>query len=232
MATATFVRRSVGLLCYVALMIYTLFFAPGSLFDLSSVKTTLFGPEEARNPFFAALFSMLMPVAFGIFALLSAGASAQDSLSVEFFGALGSFLGIYGSGAYIALRNYAPHAARISNRLLFFEHWAAGAAILAYSIRVYISLLLRIRGMSAESTTAAIAGFAVLLRTDRYVFATAIDLVLLSIVGLDPLVEDMRRRGWRFDGEDRIRSALTAISIFAVPGAFLGLYVMIRPKLR
>lgn len=229
-------RRPLLLLLYGIVMWYAFMLAPGSLKDVSQILAVTKGASDEANPFFRALFTVLLGVGVGMFAVLSAGAPAQTALSVELFGVLGSLLGFYGSGAYIALRTYSPVPPRPTELrkcswLIRVMEWRlVGLFVLAYCLRAY-SRLFPMHGGGHVGFSECWADFVHLLQTDRYVCASALDIVVLTFVGADIIAEDMKRRGWRFHGASATKSCATNALIVSVPGIGLGAYLLMRPKL-
>lgn len=209
-------------------MYYAIFHAPGSLTDLREVRKAI-ASTPIGDPLFRLLFSLLLAEGIGLYALLSAGAPAQPfPFLTDLFGCLGMFLGFYGSGLYIALREYAsvvtrppasPLARLIGTRL-------AGAAVLAYSLWCYAEALPQQTGVAD-----ALKAFWELAGKDRYVWASAVDIVVLTVVKYGPLAEDMRRRGLEFGGTHTLRHTALALAALAVPGAGLGMYMLLRPRI-
>lgn len=220
---------------YVIVMIYAFFLAPGSLFDLTEVLKVVSSGYGPANDIFAGIFNLLVPIGLGLFGMLSAGAPAQKELSTELFGVLSSFLGFYGGGLYLALRRYAPRVSRdalcaSSFVVRVMQTRLVGAFVTVYGVVSYAYTL----GFQSENNAGFVANlmeFGKLVQSDRYVFATALDLLLLAFLAYGPLVEDMRRRGWRFEGLQEAKSRATASLILLVPGVGVGIYLLTRPPI-
>lgn len=238
--TTVLVTRVLMGVAYVGFLSYGLFLGPGSsLNDSKELENLIAMNFEDVNVVVWSVFFLLgaMPLNYAV--ALNPGASDKQRLPFLPSALLSFFTGFGGIGPYLITRKYVPSISKqevasrgIVARILESRWTSVGTAI--FSLYCYVRCL----GFFANANDAlrdimfysSFVDFVRLTRADRFVSTSTADLILLSVLLWGPLTEDMRRRGWFVKGGE-IESALTALSILAVPGFGAALYFVLRPPL-
>jgi hypothetical protein len=229
-ATAT------GLL-YVAFVVHNFGFGPGSLADPGTIGLILQGATDEVNDLVIAMFYALGGIAAVYAGLLMPAAGRQTRLNTLAFSIAGCLLGFFGVGPYLAARDYAPAVSAEEVReqgaaSQFFEGKVFAVSALLFSLYVYTKGL----GLLAPAEMRDVIFYsswqdtAHLFATDRGVHVTVLDEAVLCTLMWGPLTEDMRRRGWVFDGKNA-SSYVNALCILAAPCLGPALYLVLRPSL-
>lgn len=228
-------RRFARTLFYLSFLLSAIFLLPGTVrasFKPARLHAVIAVNLKEENSIFLAFFLLIGVLQTAHIALLLPALSFQK-LSTRLFCFLGFFFGLYLSGPYLALRTPVTTLSRSALRARdqrAVESRVFGAFILAAACGSY-ALMAGAFGRLQASWYLEVLHFFFLLRRDRLVAAVVFDLVVSSVFAIDPLVEDMQRRGFLFHGKPGVASMMLAVSICAVPGAGLGVYLMGRPPL-
>lgn len=222
---------------YVLFVVHNIGFGPGSLLDPGTIGQILSGKTQEVNDLVIAVFYGLGVIGNVYGGLLAAGAGKQKRLNSALFSIAGCILGFFGVGPYLAGREYAPVVSReeLSRQgpvVKVFESKVFALGTLGLALYVYVTGL----GLLAPSEMRDVIFYscwqdtARLFASDRGIHATLLDGALLSVLMWGPLTEDMRRRGWVFDNENK-SSFVNALSILAAPCLGPALYLLLRPQL-
>lgn len=223
---------------YALFTVHNLAFGPGPLLDAGTIGQIVSGATDEVNDLVIAIFYGLGVVGLVYGGLLAPGAGKQTRLSTPLFSFAGIFAGFFGLGPYLAARDYAPAVSKEefseSGPLVkLFESKFFALPTLGMALYVYALGL----GLFAPSEMRDVIFYACwqdtarLFASDRGIHATLIDGSILSLFMWGPLTEDMRRRGWRFDSENKLSSFANAVSILAAPVLGPALYLVLRPAL-
>jgi hypothetical protein len=222
---------------WVALLVYSLAFAPGDLTDAGTIGMILRGQFGDVNDLLLAVFNALGQIGAVYASLLLPASSRQKLWPTTPFAILGMLFGFVGLGPYLAVRTYAPDITadevRGSSAIVrWFEGKANAVLLLAHALYIF-SLAF---GFFAPAEMRDVIFYACwqntaqLFGTDRSVHVMLLDGAVLSTLVYGPLTEDMRRRGWKFD-KDNISSYLNAFCVLAAPCIGPAVYLMLRPGL-
>jgi len=173
------------------------------------------------NPIFFIIFNYLGVFPLVYSALLLPGAKNQKLPAAPFL-ALSVALGYFAVGPYLSTREYRPAAKNEGGwGLAVLENKVT--AVLAAAFIVYNIVIALGIGLLGEG---AVPGFLDLTGRSQLAFVSSLDCTVLSLCVVDPLVEDMRRRGW-YAGPEDLPKALG----FALPLVGPALYLLLRPAL-
>ncbi|CAN0074465.1 unnamed protein product [Ascophyllum nodosum] len=176
------------------------------------------GPQTAIfSPVFNALG--LVPLVFASL-LCGGGAFGKGRQPVPpqpfVFGT--ALLGFFAVGPYLALRNYLPEMdaeeeptllERVLTSKLIAVPLLGASAVCLYNLVV------------ALLDPTAVSGLSEIFWTSKAVHVSILDFCVLSAAVVDPLREDMRRRGWEPEA--------TKVALFAVPLVGPTLWLAVRP---
>ncbi len=219
---------------YLCFFLFAIFRLPGSINEhfapdrLHDVIALNFSTE---NSILLAVFLMIGVYQLGISALLLQ-AEAMQALPARFFAVTGFFCGFYVSGLYQALRRRVTNIRRsqLKTYQRVMESRFFGFLVLVAAVMVYIigaGAFGRLHGSFVEE----LAHVADLAKTDRLVSVVFVDIAVTFLAIVDPLSEDMQRRGWSFSGDHLVGSVATLLAVVFVPGVGLGAYLTLRPRL-
>ena len=183
---------------WLALTTYAFGFSPGGSIEATNldneiIKTMITTPFDGTvNPLFVALFNSLGIIPTIYASLLIPSASNQKNIPALPFIVSSFALGFFGLGPYLALRT-TTNEEYVSNNIpgwqKTFESKTISIGMLLFaSYLIYYSL-------TSLPLTENIQGFNELFSTQRLVHISSLDFTILSLVMIDPLSEDMRRRG-------------------------------------
>ncbi len=147
--------------------------------------------------------------------------------------ALGAVLGFPILGPYLVLRNYVPGiAAPEKSGSLAPVITAAVCAVAAFVCYGNAFSLLSGAELRDVLVYAAVVDFVRAVENDFWFRATAANSIALAFCMLDPLAEDMQRRGWSFRGKDALEAFVTLATIVAVPGFGPASFLAMRPDVK
>eukprot|EP00904_Undaria_pinnatifida_P006522 jgi/Undpi1/29/HiC_scaffold_1.g00029.m1 len=166
-----------------------------------------FGPETAV---FSSIFNAL--------GFLPAMMGRQPVPPQPFvFGAFA--LGFFALGPYLALRNYLPEVDSEGDEVSTLEKLVTSkvSAVLFLALSSYCVVSF----FSAVADPAAVTSYVDLFWSSKLAHISTLDAVVLSAAAVDPLREDMVRRGWEPEA--------AKVALFAVPLVGLALWLLVRP---
>lgn len=211
-------------LFWIGLSIYAFNFAPGAGAEAAARDADL-AVKMISTPFdgdvskaiFAGVFNSLgvLPAIYA--SLLLPGSKDQKVPALPFV--LGSFaMGFFSVGPYLALRNknFDVTTATKGTGSSAFESKISAILLLTFS-----SWLL-FYSFSTGDLGQAIQGYTDLFWSQRIVHVSTLDALLLSAIVVDPMSEDMQRRGY-----DSVPAA--AFAAFPIIGPCV--YLLLRPPL-
>ncbi|CAM9325133.1 unnamed protein product [Ectocarpus sp. 12 AP-2014] len=223
----TAVRRALLLAIWLPFTIYAFGpWSPGATGDPKDIElvTHLYdGPVMPETAIFTAVFNALgfLP-AITASMLVGGGSFAKGRQPVPappfVFGAFA--LGFFSLGPYLAVRNYLPQAAgdegeEMSTLEKVLTSKVLAVPLLALSAYVVFSLV------SALTDPEAISAFGELFWSSKLAHISTMDLCVLSTVIIDPIREDMRRRG--------VEPELAKVALFSVPLVGPAAWMLVRP---
>ncbi|CEM03307.1 unnamed protein product [Vitrella brassicaformis CCMP3155] len=262
--TKTLIRTGICFAVWAAFLAVGLFLGPNEAPDKNAelIKGLIASPlDPPVNRLIAAYFNSLGVVPLIYASVLVPGSRDQPVPSwlpvrlpafleragtslVPYF-LLSEFLGYGGIGPYVAIREYRSSVGRSSlgwfGRLLEFK--GTSAAILAASVWLVVSgvgggLGGLLSGEGLQTLPALWQDYKEAFFTQRLVNASSIDFVILWLVFLDPLIEDMKRRGWGPSVDEQSgkevwkpSDVLRVGAFWAVPLISPSLYLLLRPPL-
>ncbi|CAM9386876.1 unnamed protein product [Scytosiphon promiscuus] len=226
----TAVRRALVLTIWVAFVAYALGpWSPGSTGDPKDVvlATELFSvlltPASPETAIFSCFFTALafLPGAIAS-VLIGGGAFGKGRQPVPpqpfVFGAFA--LGFIAVGPYLAVRNYLPRSAMEEGeemstleKALTSKIFAAPVLALAVTTSYYL--------VSALANPAAISGFSELFWSSKFAHVSTLDFAVLSVLIVDPIREDMRRRG--------VEPEAAKVALYGFPLVGPALWLLVRP---
>lgn len=227
--------RSISLaLIWGVFLMYALFLAPGE--GVSPVITEIlkhpFNPDV--NTIYFSIFNLLGAIG-AVYVALLAPAEDEQPVPLGPFGFASLFLGYFGIGPYLALRNFCPQETSKSKlRRLgkITESKAFALGLVVFSI-VFYALALGAgdeAGLRDALFYTRTSELVQLFQTDRLVNVSMVDFTLLTLLIWGPLGEDMQRR--RLLSEQSPVDAFTALIIMAAPVLGPSLYLLLRPSLK
>lgn len=208
------------------------------LIDAGALADVLALRIDDANSILLGVSGLMIVLGFSYYPLVNAGSARQKTLNTDAFGLASVLLGFFTMGPYLALREYVPSITKEE----------AGSTIVRRALESVIpGLITVVGGLVCYSVALSITApgeeyrdvlvystwvdFLRLLATERWANVVAANVAGLAIAVYDPLVEDMKRRGWSFKGKERLESVLAALSIIALPGLGVGTYLLLRPSL-
>mmetsp|Transcript_29593 Transcript_29593/g.74270 ORF Transcript_29593/g.74270 Transcript_29593/m.74270 type:complete len:292 (+) Transcript_29593:133-1008(+) len=190
-------------------------------FDLDFVKTLIGQPfKGAVNPVAEAQFNMLgvMPAVYA--SLLLPGAKDQKPLPAAPFVVSAFALGYGALGPYLVARQQRDEPVARS-QLGWYTRTVAESKINALALAGFAAFLIYYG--STNLSAATLAEYQDIWATkSALVAASSIDLAILSLVVINPMREDCRRRGW---------DASAALPFCLIPVLGPALYLLFRPQL-
>lgn len=196
---------------WLALTTYAFGFSPGGDIEATNldnelIKTMISTPFDGTvNPLFVGLFNSLGIIPTIYASLLLPGASKQKIPTLPFVAS--SFaLGFFGLGPYLALRAPQKDEYELDN----IPGWQKSLESKAISIGMLLfASYLLYYSLTSLPLTENIQGFSALFSTQRLVHISTLDFTILSLAMIDPLSEDMTRRG--MDGNDAFKYCLIPV---------------------
>lgn len=229
-------RQVVLMVSYLAFLAFALFALPGSFqaaFAPERLHAVIGLHMHEENSIFLASFLLVGFMQLGQLALMMPAANMRHILPTRPMCVLGFFFGHYVSGSYLALRTYAPALKRSAIRRWdqrAVESRVFGVLLLVAATATY-SMMLGAFGTLNASNSEELAHFWHLLKTDRLAAAVIFDIFVSVVFAVDPVLEDLRRRRFAFEGTAKLFTIMLAVAICAVPGAGLAAYLVVRPRL-
>ncbi|KAG5180791.1 hypothetical protein JKP88DRAFT_270135 [Tribonema minus] len=214
---------------WTALVAYAFLYAPGHTPEgdaavtqmTAALMTNPFSPDI--NQLYVVIFNALGVVPAIYAQLLLPGSKGQRLPAAPFV--LASFAGGYFLLApYLALRQYRPcvDEAQLRGLATLSTLRLGGVLTLVFALGLLQFAITNHVWTSFEE-------YMLLFRSQTLVHVSSIDLLLLSVVVWEPMLEDMRRRGMYTDGS---RSANIRLAAFcAIPVLGPAVYLAVRPPL-
>jgi len=223
-------RRLVEGGLWLGLLSYTILFAPGkgdptvAASDQALVLSLFENPSHPdANPIFYFIFNYLGVFPLVFTALLVPGATKQKPVPAAPFLSLSIFLGYFAVGPYLTLREYRPEVKEIG-----FPSTVTENKLFSLTVVAYLAYLIKVF-LSYDLDLGAVQGYQELFSTSTLTHVSSLDCTILSLVIVDPIIEDMKRRDWFLEANpvDWAKAVFFALPVVGPP-----LYLLFRPALQ
>lgn len=190
--------------------------------------------DHVNNVLFSMTSSVLMSV-FNFAILFNGGASSQPKwLPTKLFTVVFNIAGIV---PYLCLRSTTDTEPNrglglldrfLDGRILPLICMIVNIALYSYPLGMFSPL----HGMWLDlSISSQLLQIWPIVQNDMFAFVTAVTFFGLSVFVADPLVEDMKRKGW-FTAERKLESAFVALIVCMLPVLGPSMYLLFRPATR